>query len=78
MHGRLKEVAQKFDDGEKNRQARLRKARKEMEYELTRLTQMNEQLFQSCQQFQEKFIEQVEYSQQLQSAHQDLVEERNR
>ena len=42
MHGRLKEVALKFDEGEKNRQARLRKARKSMEIELVRLTEMNE------------------------------------
>ena len=42
MHGRLKDVAHKFDDGEKNRQAKLRKARKEMEIELVRLTEMNE------------------------------------
>ena len=48
MHGRLKDVAKKFDEGEKNRQARLRKARIEMEHELSRLTLMNEQLFNSC------------------------------
>ena len=38
MHVRLKQVAIKFDEGEKNRQTKLRKARKEMEFELTRLT----------------------------------------
>ena len=45
MHGRLKEVALRFDEGEKNRQARLRKARKEIEVELARLADMNETLF---------------------------------
>ena len=45
MHGRLKDVAVKFDEGERNRQAKLRKARKEMEIELKRLTDLNEQLF---------------------------------
>lgn len=49
MHGRLKQVALRFDEGEKTRQAKLRKARKEIEHELTRLTEMNETLFGSCQ-----------------------------
>jgi len=48
MHGRLKQVAQKFDEGEKNRQARLRRARKEIEHELGRLTEMNESLYNVC------------------------------
>ena len=60
MHGNLKKVALKFDEGEKNRQARLRKARKEIEFELDRLTQMNETLFSNCKQFQDKYMEQVE------------------
>lgn len=45
MHGRLTKVALKFDEGEKSRQARLRKARKEIEHELARLTEMNDTLF---------------------------------
>lgn len=78
MHGRLKQVALKFDEGEQSRQAKLRKARKEMEVELTRLTNMNEELFQSCQQFQEKHLEQIEVNLEQKHAYQVLVEERER
>ena len=78
MHGNLKKVALKFDEGEKNRQARLRKARKEIEFELDRLTQMNETLFSNCKQFQDKYMEQVENCNQLSMENQDLLEDRKR
>ena len=42
MHGRLKDIASKFDEGEKSRQARLRNSRKEMQHELSRIVKMNE------------------------------------
>ena len=76
MQGRLQTLAIKFDDGEKNRQAKLRKARKEIEHELSRLTKMNESLFTACQQMQEKLLEQVETCNEVQAENEELINER--
>ena len=42
MHKKLKELAEKFEVGEKQKNHKLRKARKQMESELHRLKGMNE------------------------------------
>ena len=54
MHGKLKQLADKFEEGEKTKNHKLRKARKQMETELLRLKDMNEKLFKSSSNIEKK------------------------
>ena len=54
MHGKLKGLAEKFEQGEKTKNHKLRKARKQMESELLKLKDMNEKLFKSSSSIEKK------------------------
>ena len=54
MHSKLKGLADKFEEGEKVKNSKLRKARKQMESELIRLKDMNEKLFKSSANIEKK------------------------
>ena len=76
MHKKLKELAEKFEAGEKHKNQKLRKARKQMEAELHRLKGMNEKLFRSSTHLEKKLETCIEENRVLVLANQEFLRAR--